>query len=233
MQAGRHNSPQRGQPGFTLIEVVIAISILALLTVVIAVSWRIGANAQARVDAEILRSRSGEAALEMMERQIASAVALHDPNEKTRRAAYFHGDAGRVRFITRYTMGSRSRAGLAVVEYQVERGESGDRIVSSEWPVRAQSDLQGNAGPAGALVDRELPLIADGVSYNFAYLVVEQGTRAKQRSAAWNGEDGLLPAGIVLQARNRQDDQSSDEWTFALHARDVVKEPPTLQSGFR
>ena len=57
MQAQRDNS----QAGFTLIEVMIAISILAVLSIVIAVSWRIAANAQGRVDAQVLRLQIGRA----------------------------------------------------------------------------------------------------------------------------------------------------------------------------
>ena len=129
------------QAGFTLIEVIIAVSILALLSVVIAVSWRVAANAQSRVDAKVVRIRGVEAAADLLEKQVASVVPLRDPNVESARVVYFHGNGQSVRFVSRYSLGSKSLAGMVLVEYKIEREPEGDQLLIREREDRKSTRL--------------------------------------------------------------------------------------------
>lgn len=226
MALRNHSPARRAQEGFTLLEVVIAISILALLTVVISVSWRIAAAAQGRVDEAILARRGRQAALDLMERQFASAVVLPNPVAENTRTAFFQGSADGVRFVSRYSVEARSRAGLVLVDYRVRRGGAGDRIVSRELPVRALSDLAGTAQHLESAAARELPLGDEEQSYSFTYLLTAAGQRAKAPAAEWGGQDGAIPAGVVLRAAQRGGAGQAVEWTFPLHARDLERGAP-------
>jgi prepilin-type N-terminal cleavage/methylation domain-containing protein len=218
----RHNS----QVGFTLIEVMMAISILALLTVVIAVSWRIAASAQSKVGAELLRSRGVEASADLIEKQIASIVPVRDPNVTGEETVFFQGSADAVRFVSRYSLREKSRAGLTLVEYRIERGETGARLLSWEMPVRALSDLQGTAWQWSAADGRELPLDSEAAAYSFSYLLVDTPSQARLAAAEWRGQGGVLPVGVTLQATRNGVSAPAREWAFRLHTRDTVRRAP-------
>src|SRR5262245_54753524 len=89
--------------GFTLIEVMVAVSILALVSVLVWSSFRTTTNAKERIEAGGARYHTVRLALERLSREISMAYLSQneDTNQQDRRTFFVgkrHGDLDELRF---------------------------------------------------------------------------------------------------------------------------------------
>jgi general secretion pathway protein J len=138
---------RRARRGFTLMEVMVAVSIVALMGTMVAMAFQTGINAKEVVEAEADHYRMLRVAMTRMSREIGSAFVsdrydgrrYRDQND---RPTNFVGERDRLLFTTfahqrMYTDAKESDQ--AVVEYFVE--------TSSERGARSRQDLKRRVNP--------------------------------------------------------------------------------------
>lgn len=129
--------PHRSQQsGFTLLEVVVATTLMAVLMGILFSGLRLGANAWRRGNERLEAEARKLASVEVLNLQLAAAVpALLAGEGKSGRISYlsFRGSPQQLRFLTRTSWARDRSRGLWLVAYQVVATPAGQRqLVVSE-----------------------------------------------------------------------------------------------------
>jgi prepilin-type N-terminal cleavage/methylation domain-containing protein len=110
----------QGRSGFTLLELVISMTLVGLLSIAIHLGFRIGLNAWAKGNGTLERARTVQSTMDVLSRQIASIVP-YVSQQKIKNAQVevpvFQGTEKGMRFVTTFSFQSRSAGGLRLVEY--------------------------------------------------------------------------------------------------------------------
>jgi prepilin-type N-terminal cleavage/methylation domain-containing protein len=124
--------------GVTLIEVMIAVSLLSLLSLGILMSLRVGMGALDRTNRRLMNNRRVAGTQRILEEQLAGfmpVVALASPSPGARvKVPFFEGREQAMRFVSSYSLSEASRGIPQVLEFQVIPGEEGRgvRLVVNE-----------------------------------------------------------------------------------------------------
>ncbi|HEY3443411.1 MAG TPA: prepilin-type N-terminal cleavage/methylation domain-containing protein [Paludibaculum sp.] len=140
---------RRGQAGMTLIEVLIAVSLLSLLSVGMLFSIRAGLTAMEASNRRIVANRRAVGAHRILEQQVAGFLPVmarcgSNPMGATGAPVpYFQGMPAVMRFVTTYSLQGAARGVPQIVEIFVIPGQDGQgvRLVVNETPYM---------GPVGA-----------------------------------------------------------------------------------
>jgi len=130
----------RSQSGVTLIEILIAISLLSLLSVGMLMAMRLGLNTMDKTDARLVRDRRVSNTRAIIENEIQGfvfTVALYHPNpNETRAVPFLQTEAQSMRFVTSYSLDEAWRGRPRIAAMQVIPGESnqGVRLIVDETP---------------------------------------------------------------------------------------------------
>jgi general secretion pathway protein J len=134
----RHGLTSRG---FTLIEILIAITLVGLLTVAMALSIRLALNSQARADAKLFDNRRMMGAERAIEQELnnfipVSAIWMPPEGGAARKVPFFEGASQTMRFISSYSLTEAHRGLPQILEFLVIRGAEGAglRLVVNEIP---------------------------------------------------------------------------------------------------
>jgi len=118
--------------GFTLVEVLVSMTLMGLLAVAIQMGFRIGINAWSKADRRLDTLRASQFSLDLLHRQISSMVPYYSQqkvNESPVEVLLFQGTPKAMRFVTNFSAQSRGAGGLRLVEYFVsnsrDKGVSG------------------------------------------------------------------------------------------------------------
>lgn len=114
--------------GFTLLELLVSITLMGLLAVAIHVGFRIGTNAWAKGDSRLETIRASQFSLDLLSRQISSMVPYYSQqkiNDAHVDVLLFQGAQKAMRFVTSFSAQSRSAGGLRLVEYFVSNSNKG------------------------------------------------------------------------------------------------------------
>ena len=129
------------QAGFTLVEVLIATTLVMALTTGILVALRVSLDAMDHADTKLMHNRRVMAVNRILESQVSDII----PAMVTCRArgegpsgppvAFFQGEPQTMRFISSYSLNDSSRGLPQILEYQVIPGEKseGVRLVVNEF----------------------------------------------------------------------------------------------------
>lgn len=124
--------------GFTLLETVIAISILAAVAGILAVAFRLAQASIERGESHTQATARLRAAIGIMERTIRSA----DPAQVAsgdNAGPYFVGEPKRLRFLSASAVSAASGAGFRLVCFREAEGEEGGGLAVAEGsPFRAE-----------------------------------------------------------------------------------------------
>jgi hypothetical protein len=133
----------------TLIEMLIAITLVTLVSVGILTAMRLGLSALERTNTKLMDNRRVFGAQRILQQQLAgfmpvSAVCATAPGQPPQgEVRFFQGETESMRFVSSYSIQESARGRPQVLEYQVIPGENGRgvRLIVNEWPY---------AGPASA-----------------------------------------------------------------------------------
>ena len=177
-------------PGFTLIEVVLALSIFALLGTILYGAFALSHSALAKSQAVAARSQTQRSTADLLGSYIRSAYPYHDsPQEQT---IFFAGESDSLAFISAYSHGMGGR-GMAKIQITADEDTNGRGPLSLEevTPVRV-SDEEGVTGPTQRLVLQER--IRD---FRLAYLDPQADEESWQER--WDGQERrMLPRAVRL-----------------------------------
>jgi prepilin-type N-terminal cleavage/methylation domain-containing protein len=126
--------------GVTLIEILIAISLLSLLSAGILVAMRLGLNTMDKTDARLVENRRVANARKIIENEIAGftfTFASYNPQPTVfQTVPFFQGEAASMRFVTSYSLQDAWRGRPQIAALQVIPGENnrGVRLIVDETP---------------------------------------------------------------------------------------------------
>jgi general secretion pathway protein J len=129
---------RRTEAGVTLVELLIAVTLVAMLAVGMLYAMRVGLNAMDRSNARLMQNRRVASVERILEQQVANIMpvtALCD-NESGPLApiSFFQGETSTMRFVSAYTLHEGVRGNASMLEFQVIPGEDdqGVRLVLNE-----------------------------------------------------------------------------------------------------
>lgn len=131
---------KNSQSGVTLIEMLIAVSLLSLLSVGMLVAMRLGFSTMDKTDAQLIRNRRASNTRGIIESEIAGFVDLpanYRPDAKTlRQVGFLQTEGQSMRFVTSYSIEEGWRGRLQIAALQVIPGENnhGVRLIVNETP---------------------------------------------------------------------------------------------------
>ena len=125
--------------GVTLIELLIAISLVSLISVGILMALRVGLNAMEKVDNRIMGNRRILGVQRVLSEQIAGMIVTTadcraDPSSPPVRLPFFQGQPRSMRFVSSYSLEQAHRGYPQILEYQVIPNPEGQgvRLVVNE-----------------------------------------------------------------------------------------------------
>lgn len=191
---------RHGSRGFTLVELVIAMTLMALIGVGLSGVLVIGARSASSAERKAEQARRYRVATELIVRQLRSTAALRLPEDKKgeqgdeQKVPYFVGDSDRLSFVTAAPQAPEN-SGLAVVDLWVEDGqlmmsESPYFLLASEGKIGA--DFEDLTFTATLLYD------VDSVSFEYQRSDLERDTWADSWDAV---EDDALPVAVKIEVK--------------------------------
>jgi len=135
MKTGRQQ-----QRGITLMELLVAMTLLSVLAIAVLFGFRIGLNAMDRSNARMIANRRVLGVERVITQQIAGFIPVKadcftNPQSPPARLPFFQGEANTMRFVSSYSLDEASRGYPRILEYQVIPGEDGAgvRLVVNEF----------------------------------------------------------------------------------------------------
>jgi prepilin-type N-terminal cleavage/methylation domain-containing protein len=133
---------RRLRPGFTLIEVLIAVSLLGLLSVAMLFALRIALNSEQKTGAKLMDNRRMVGAQRALEQELNGFMPVQalwtGPEGGFQKIPFFGGDEISMRFVSSYSLNEAHRGLPQLLEFQVIAGDSGGgvRLFVNELPYR-------------------------------------------------------------------------------------------------
>jgi len=211
---------KRPRAGITLIEVVVAISLVSFLSLGILFALRIGLNALNKANRKLMDDRRIAGAQRILDQQLAGfmpVVALFAPSPDAGgiKFPFFEGRAQSMRFVSSYSLNEAGRGLPQILEFQVIPGEQnrGVRLVVNEHVYTGPRSAGRFSLGLGA--DPELGIatwsyqpisigsgsfvLADRLAYcRFSYYGVQPGAPFEQWRSGWAPID-RWPLGIRIE----------------------------------
>jgi prepilin-type N-terminal cleavage/methylation domain-containing protein len=162
--------PLRRQAGVTLMEVLIAVTLLSLLTVGMLYALRIGLNAYTRTDAKLMENRRVAGAQRILEQELQGIIPVV-PACATGRV-FFQGSPNSMRLVTAFSLQDGWRGHPQVLDIFVAPGEGGNgfRLLVNETPYEGPSSISLCGGGAASAEPKSFVLADKLASCSFRYL---------------------------------------------------------------
>lgn len=126
---------RRNQSGLTLLEVLIAVSLLSLLSAGVLLSMRMGLSALGRTNERLISNRRVVGAQQILQQQLQGFMpAIAECGEARNRVPFFQGGPQSMRFVSTYSLEEAWRGYARILELQVIPGDQGRgvRLVVNE-----------------------------------------------------------------------------------------------------
>jgi general secretion pathway protein J len=190
----------KGARGFTLVELVIAMTLMALIGVGLSGVLVIGARSASSAERKTEQARRYRIATELIVRQLRSTTALRLPEDENEEqgegedVAYFVGESDRLSFITDAPQAPEN-SGLAVVDLWVEDGQ----LMLSESPYFLLAS-EGKIGAEFEQLTFAATLLYDVESISFEY---QQSDLERETWVdSWDASDeDALPVAVRIEVK--------------------------------
>jgi len=189
----------RSDKGSTLIELLISISIVAVILVIIMGAFRIGIRAWEKGERDVESFQRQQIVLSIIKRQISS-ICRRPIAIKGGESFVFSGDEKLIDFISMVSIIPGNDIGNVRVTYRVSRNDENDLY---HLEIAERNFLTGGADETIDMLDDDIihELISDVYEIQFEYLKMAQGEKGEWQSV-WNeGDEAGLPAAVkcILQ----------------------------------
>jgi prepilin-type N-terminal cleavage/methylation domain-containing protein len=209
---------RRTSAGFTLMELLVSMTLMGLVALAMLFGFRIGTSAWAKGASGLDRARGTQATFDVLSRQIGSMKAYYSM-QKLKEAPVelllFQGTSAGVRFVSTFSFQSRSSGGLWLVEYFATRSKESEpmRLMLNETPLPTDEaltdalfndiDLGEDNQPVVHFPEFQLrpdsiSLVEEADDVLFKYIWPPEQAQARVRAP---GTRERLPQGVEIQLR--------------------------------
>jgi prepilin-type N-terminal cleavage/methylation domain-containing protein len=195
-----------GAAGFTLIEVVLALTIFALMGGILYGAFSLSHSAVEKSQVNSTRNQKQRSIADLLGSYVRSTFPYREsPQEQT---AFFEGDAESLTFVSAYSQGMGGR-GMAKIQITKDEDDNGRATVKLEEtaPVRLSSE-SGGGGQTYSIV------LQDNVKeFRFAYL--DPQAEEETWEDRWDGKERrMLPRAVRF---TYQDERGKEvRWIFPV-----------------
>ena len=130
---------RRRESGFTLMELLISMTLLGMLAAGIMIALRVSLSAMDKADSRLMANRKVAAVERILEQQVAGIMPVRAECAPSgvappSRIAFFQGEPQTMRFVSSYSIQEGARGYARILEYQVIPGDQGQgaRLVVNE-----------------------------------------------------------------------------------------------------
>ena len=227
----------KAEAGVTLLELLVSMTIVALLATTALFAWRVGVSAWEKANEQLEHDRTVLAAHHLVSEQIASMLPYQAQVERGGRVLFFQGEAETARFVTRYSLTHRAASGLYLAEYHVaEQTDGTKQLLLQETPVWGNEELgariAGRESEAGVLRTQFHPfergpatvVLLEGLEEcRFEYYLPATPGRPGSWTEAWSGGGDNVPAAMRIHAVPREDSGKLSPVTIAAAVRNTTR----------
>ncbi len=227
--------------GVTLIELLVAISLMGMISLALLFSMRIGSGAWRRGNARMAANRGVIAAGDLISAQLADVQARRvkwGPDDSPTFFAYFDGAPERLRLLTSYSLALRSRGGVWLAEYFFVKEGDGCALRYYERQYDTDRDIASTVRGAGfdpfanrmsVLFNSDPPASSGRTLYTglrdcrFEYLIEPQDAPAYW-GKYWITNDRYLPRSVAVRVEGPEQGGIAPVATVAtLHLNEVLQ----------
>lgn len=193
----------RSQAGFTLMEIIIAVTLVALIAVALWGAFRISIRSWSTGTEHMDANQRHRSIMNLVRKQMASthAVLVPDPERGGAGTLVFNGTETGLSFISLNSLHFQNSPGLTVVSYQVNQDSNGEfALVEREAPYlgRMPDETDPGAETGGILIFRNLS------SCVFEYFDPGDSDNPSAWVREWNAQEaGKLPEAVSLTMVSR------------------------------
>jgi prepilin-type N-terminal cleavage/methylation domain-containing protein len=134
-------TPRDGQAGLTLLEVIIAVTLVSIISTGILMAMRVALDALQKADSKLMDNRRVSGAQRVLEQQIAGFMPVKttcagSPDVVPENIVFFQGASQSMRMVSTYSLQEAWRGQPRILEFQVVPGQEGMgvRLVVNEIP---------------------------------------------------------------------------------------------------
>jgi prepilin-type N-terminal cleavage/methylation domain-containing protein len=191
----RSGLPPHAQNGFTLVEVVLALTIFALMGVILFGAFSLGHRAIERSEIHFERNQKMRSSDDLIGGYIRSSYAYRASPQDA--AIYYNGEADKLSFVTAYSLAMGGR-GMAKIDLWWDGSEAGNGAIKLEEEVPVRLDEESEAAELG---QRSSVVFQEDVRmFRLAYL--DPKSEDERWEERWNGaEKRMLPRAVRLSYR--------------------------------
>lgn len=191
----------RNDCGFTLLEMLIAVTIVAVMAVALWAVFRISVDSWAKGTQFIDTNQKQRSTLDLVKRQIASTYGVIAPIDLQAGGAIypiFFGSETSVQFISLNSLRFQDSPGLTMVSYDLIRDPQGDQVL-----VEHEQQYLGLDPTRETIFDRRddrgTTLFDNLTEFTFEYFDPGAVDRPPQWVRSWDARDiGQMPAAISM-----------------------------------
>jgi len=186
-------------PGFTLLELLISLTIMGLIVVVVFGAFRVGVRAWEKGEKDVEIHQRQRIVLNLVKSQLTS-IFVHKVGSGSRKPFFLKGDKKSIEFLSYVSIAPGNRPGLVYVKYVVkpENEDEKERLVFYEKNFVPQDKEKRE--DLGELDEGDfLTLISDVHSIGFEYLKGQGGEEILEWEETWDPDkDKGFPRAVMV-----------------------------------
>ena len=194
-----------GNKGFTLLELMLSLTMLAIMVVIVFGTFRVGVRAWEKGERDVEDRHRQRIVLEQMRRQLTS-MSTRELVEDGKQPFYPIGSAARLQFISELPMLHENGFGLVYVEYRIEPGEDETvnlMLFERNLVLLEASFFEGEPDP-----EQFVELIPGLQAFSFEFMSRGQENDSGEWREEWNpADEQAFPRAVRLSMTDRSETQ--------------------------
>ena len=200
--------------GFTLIELIVSFSILALIIIIVLGALRLGYRFWDKGETVALENQKQRMVWSSLRHQLCS-IYPYVVRRENKKFLLFDGERDKMAFVSLFSYYLQDKGGLRYCRYKIEEDEQVDSFLLKVSEIRAINTDLGEL----PIKDEQFRVLVKGLPpFEFEYADQDETNESFEWFSSWKSkEKKKLPAKIRLVFKERY--RNMDELLFALRSK--------------